>query len=149
MSKVGQLYPEIREWYLIPLISLKTKILENFEFVFLKEDIHIFISSTEIFLSDIRCLRCTGLKKVNFFVGHLVVVSCDITVNLCKPYISNFCMLLILQALRFRIYVRYLYLFFHSPNLFSVRLISCCQTIGWESEKIRKLRNGTQHFVSK
>ena len=75
MSKVGQLYPEKREYHLIPLISLKTKILENFEFVFLKEDIHRFISSTELFLSDIRGLRYTGLKKVNFFVGHPVCES--------------------------------------------------------------------------
>ena len=30
------------------------------------------ISSTELFLGDIRGLRCTGLKKVNFFVGHPV-----------------------------------------------------------------------------
>ena len=42
------------------------------EFVFLKEDIHRFISSTELFLSDIRGLRYTGLKKVNLFVGHPV-----------------------------------------------------------------------------
>ena len=40
--------------------------------MFLKEDIHRFISSTELFLSDIRGLRYTGLKKVNFFVGHPV-----------------------------------------------------------------------------
>ena len=46
----------------------------NFEFVFLKEDIHRFISSTELFLSDIRGLRYTGLKKVNFFVGHPVPI---------------------------------------------------------------------------
>ena len=38
----------------------------------LKEDIHRFISTTELFLSDIRGLRNTGLKKVNFFVGHPV-----------------------------------------------------------------------------
>ena len=43
--------------------------------MFLKEDIHRFISSTELFLSDIRGLRYTGLKKVNFFVGHPVVSS--------------------------------------------------------------------------
>ena len=63
---MGQLYPEKREWFLIPLISLKTKILENFESVFLKVDIHRFISSTELFLRDISDLRPTGLKKVNF-----------------------------------------------------------------------------------
>ena len=38
----------------------------------LKKDIHRFISTTELFLSDIRGLRNTGLKKVNFFVGHPV-----------------------------------------------------------------------------
>ena len=75
MSKVGQLYPKKREWYLIPLVSLKTKILKNFEFVFLKEDIHRFISSTELFLSDIGGLRNTGFKKVNFFVGHPVYIT--------------------------------------------------------------------------
>ena len=72
MSKVGQLYPEKQKWYLIPLISLKTKILENFQFVFLKEDTHRFIPSTELFLTDMRGLTYTGLKKVNFFVGHPV-----------------------------------------------------------------------------
>ena len=72
MSKVGQLYPEKREYYLIPLISLKTKILKNFEFLFLKEDIHRFISGPELFLSDIRGLRYTGLIKVNFFVGNKI-----------------------------------------------------------------------------
>ena len=40
----------------------------------MNEDIHRFISSTELFLSDIKGLRYTGLKKVNFFVGHPV---CD------------------------------------------------------------------------
>ena len=73
---MSQLYPEKREKYLIPLISLKTKILENYEFVFLKEDIHRFISSTKLFLSDMRGLRYTGLKKVNFFVGHPVHLGC-------------------------------------------------------------------------
>ena len=38
----------------------------------LKEDIHRFISSTELFLRDIRGLRYDDLKKVNFFVGHPV-----------------------------------------------------------------------------
>ena len=38
----------------------------------LKEDIHRFISTTELFLSDISGLRNTGFKKVNFFVGHPV-----------------------------------------------------------------------------
>ena len=41
--------------------------------MFLKEDIHRFISSTEFFLRDIRGPRYTGLKKVNFFVGHPVL----------------------------------------------------------------------------
>ena len=36
------------------------------EFQFLKEDIHRFISSTELFLNDIRGLRYPRLKKVNF-----------------------------------------------------------------------------------
>ena len=43
-----------------------------FLFLFLKEDIHRVISSTELFLSDIRGLRYTGFKKVNFFLGHPV-----------------------------------------------------------------------------
>ena len=44
--------------------------------MFLKEDIHRFISGTELFLSNIRGLRYTGLKKVKFFfVGHPVHVS--------------------------------------------------------------------------
>ena len=47
----------------------KTKILENLEFVFLKEDIHRFISSTELLLSDIRGLRYTGFKKSKLFCG--------------------------------------------------------------------------------
>ena len=38
----------------------------------LKEDIHRFISSIELFLRDIRGLRYADLKKVNFFVGHPV-----------------------------------------------------------------------------
>ena len=40
--------------------------------MFLKEDIYRFIFSTELFLSNIRGLRYTDLKKVNFFVGHPV-----------------------------------------------------------------------------
>ena len=56
---MGQLNPEKRE----------TKILENFEFVFLKEDNNKFISSTELFLSDIKGLRHTGLKKGKLFLG--------------------------------------------------------------------------------
>ena len=60
-----------RPWQ-IGLICLKTKILNHFEFVVLKRDIHRLISSTELYLNDIRGLRYTGLKKVNFFVGHPV-----------------------------------------------------------------------------
>ena len=75
MSKFGELNPENREWYFIPLISPKTKILVNFYSVFLKEYIHRFTSSTELFLSYIRGLRCTGFKKVNFFAGHPVVMG--------------------------------------------------------------------------
>ena len=52
---------------------MKTKILENFDFMFLKEDIHRLIFSTELFLSDIRGLRYIGFKKVYFFVGHPVL----------------------------------------------------------------------------
>ena len=43
--------------------AVKTKFLENYEFVFLKEDILRFISSTKLFPSNIRGLRYTGLKK--------------------------------------------------------------------------------------
>ena len=55
----------------------------------LKEDIHRFISTTELFLSDIRGLRNTGLKKVNFFVGHLVYLK-KLNLNLEKLYVFNF-----------------------------------------------------------
>ena len=58
LPKMGQLYSEKRDLYLIFLISLKRKILENFKFVFFKEDINRFIS--ELFLSDNRGLRYTG-----------------------------------------------------------------------------------------
>ena len=64
---VGQLYPEKREWYFISLISQKIKILDNFDFVFANKDIHRFISSTELFVSDIRGPGYTGYKKVNFW----------------------------------------------------------------------------------
>ena len=57
----------------IPFIALKRNILENSDFVLLREDIHRFISSTELFLRDIRGLRYDDLKKVNFFVGHQVL----------------------------------------------------------------------------
>ena len=56
----------------IPFIALKRNILENSDFVLLKEDIHRFISSIELFLRDIRGLRYADLKKVNFFAGHPV-----------------------------------------------------------------------------
>ena len=71
-SKLSQIYPETHKKSLLPFISLQTNILENFDFAFLKEDIQRFLSSTELFLSDIRGLRYTDLKKVNFFVGHPV-----------------------------------------------------------------------------
>ena len=57
MQKFGQLYPEKQKQYLIPLISRKTKILENLDFSFLKEDIHRFIFSTELFMRDILVLK--------------------------------------------------------------------------------------------
>ena len=47
-------------------------LLENCDFVFLKEDIKRFISSTKLDLRDIRGLRYVDIKKVNFFVGHPV-----------------------------------------------------------------------------
>ena len=56
----------------MPFISLKQNILENSDFVLLKEDIHRFISSIELFLRDIRGLRYADFKKVNFFAGHPV-----------------------------------------------------------------------------
>ena len=64
----------------MPFISLKRNILENSDFVLLKEDIHRFISSIELFLRDIRGLRYADLKKVNFFAGHPVTQS-----NLSNP----------------------------------------------------------------
>ena len=63
--------------------AVKTKFLENYEFVFLKEDIHRFISSTELFMSNIRGLRYTGLKKVHFFVGHPVQAGQEHAWNFC------------------------------------------------------------------
>ena len=57
------------------LLSLKTNILENFNFVVLKKDIQRLISSTETLLSVIKGLKYTFLKKVNFFVGHLVSLA--------------------------------------------------------------------------
>ena len=68
---MGKLDAEKGE-YVFPIISQKTKILENFDFVFLKEDIHRFISSTELFLGNIRGLKYTGLLRLNFYVGHPV-----------------------------------------------------------------------------
>ena len=53
----------------MPFISLKRNILENSDFVLLKEDIHRFISSIELFLRDIRGLRYADLKKGKFFCG--------------------------------------------------------------------------------
>ena len=50
-------------------------LLENCDFVFLKEDIKRFISNTELDLRVIRGLRYVDFKKVNFFVGHPVANS--------------------------------------------------------------------------
>ena len=67
--------------YLKPLIFLRLRsvlemnLLENCDFVFLKEDIKRFILSTQLDLRDIRGLRYVDLKKVNFFVGHPVGLS--------------------------------------------------------------------------
>ena len=66
--------------YLKPLISLRLSsvlemnLLENCDFVFLKEDIKRFIWSTKLDPRDIRGLRYVDLKKVNFFVGHPVYI---------------------------------------------------------------------------
>ena len=48
------------------------------------EDIHSFISSTKLFLSNIRDVRYTAQIKVNFFVGHPVhnQESCYLASNL-------------------------------------------------------------------
>ena len=70
---MSQIYSEMCNLCFIPFIALKRNILENYDFVLLKEDIHRFISSTELFLRDIRGLRYDDLKKVNFFVGHQVL----------------------------------------------------------------------------
>ena len=59
-------------------------LLENCDFVFLKEDIKRFISSTELDLRDIRGLRYVDLKKVNFFVGH-PVGSLNLAQTLTRP----------------------------------------------------------------
>ena len=69
---MSQLYLEKCNICFIPFIALKRNILENSDFVLLKEDIHRFISSIELFLRDIRGLRYADLKKVNFFAGHPV-----------------------------------------------------------------------------
>ena len=50
--------------------------------MFLKEDIHRFISSAELFLSNIRGLRYTGLKKVNYFVELPVYIFFPQTVHI-------------------------------------------------------------------
>ena len=70
---MSQIYLEKCNICFIPFIALKRNILENSDFVLLKEDIHRFISSIELFLRDIRGLRYADLKKVNFFAGHPVV----------------------------------------------------------------------------
>ena len=69
---MSQIYLEKCNICFIPFIALKRNILENSDFVLLKEDIHRFISSIELFLRDIRGLRYADLKKVNFFAGHPV-----------------------------------------------------------------------------
>ena len=69
---MSQIYLEKCNLCFIPFIALKRNILENSDFVLLKEDIHRFISSIELFLRDIRGLRYADLKKVNFFAGHPV-----------------------------------------------------------------------------
>ena len=53
----------------IPFLALKRNILENLDFVLLKEDIHRFISSTELFLRDTRILEYADLKKGKLFCG--------------------------------------------------------------------------------
>ena len=58
-------------WCFISFSSLNINILENFQFVFLNEDIQRFIFITKLFLNVSRCLRYTA-KKVNFFLGHPV-----------------------------------------------------------------------------
>ena len=63
-----------------------SNILENFELVFLKEDIHRFISITELFLSHIRGLRYNGFKKGYFFLGHPVCVIGKIQRSLVKKW---------------------------------------------------------------
>ena len=70
---MSQIYSEMCNLCFIPFIALKRNILENSDFVLLEEDIHRFISSTELFLRDIRGLRYDDLKKVNLFVGHQVL----------------------------------------------------------------------------
>ena len=69
---MSQIYLEKCNICFISFIALKRNILENSDFVLLKEDIHRFISSIELFLRDIRGLRYADLKKVNFFAGHPV-----------------------------------------------------------------------------
>ena len=69
---MSQIYLEKCKICFIHFIALKRNILENSDFVLFKEDIHRFISSIELFLRDIRGLRCADLKKVNFFAGHPV-----------------------------------------------------------------------------
>ena len=58
----------------LPILVLHGKKMPTFnsDLVLLKEDIHRFISSIELFLRDIRGLRYADLKKVNFFAGHPV-----------------------------------------------------------------------------
>ena len=67
---MSKMYLEKCNLCFIPFVALEQNILENSNFVLLKEDIHKFISSTELFLMDIRGLRYADLKTS--FVGHPV-----------------------------------------------------------------------------
>ena len=69
---MSQIYSEKCNLCFIPFVALKQNILENANFVLLKEGIHKFISSTELLLMDIRGLRYANLKKINSYVGHPV-----------------------------------------------------------------------------
>ena len=63
---MSQIYSEMCNLCFIPFIALKRNILENLDFVLLKEDIHRFISSTELFLRVFRGLRYADLKRLTF-----------------------------------------------------------------------------------
>ena len=61
---MSQIYLEKCNICFIPFIALKRNILENSDFVLLKEDIHRLISSIELFLRDIRGQRYADFRKV-------------------------------------------------------------------------------------